>query len=70
MQSLERQLRILAGLPGLRVVILTGSGRAFCAGGDLIEFEAALPAGGTKLHRHAALQSGRHPDASRTCRCR
>ena len=41
---------------------MTGSGRAFCAGGDLIEFEAALKAGGTKLHRHAALQSGRPPD--------
>jgi len=49
MQSLERRLRTVAGLPGLRVVILTGSGRAFCAGGDLIEFEAALKAGGTKL---------------------
>ncbi len=30
-------------------MILTGAGRAFCAGGDLIEFEAALKAGGTKL---------------------
>ena len=49
MQSLERRLRGLADLPGLRVVILTGAGRAFCAGGDLIEFEAALKAGGTKL---------------------
>ena len=49
MQSLERRLRAVADLPGLRVVILTGAGRAFCAGGDLIEFEAALKAGGTKL---------------------
>ncbi|MEX0408074.1 AMP-binding protein [Aquibium sp. LZ166] len=49
MQSMERRLRRVAGLPGLRAVILTGSGRAFCAGGDLIEFEAALRAGGTKL---------------------
>ena len=39
----------MAGLPGLRVVIITGSGRAFCAGGDLIEFEEALQAGGTRL---------------------
>jgi acyl-CoA synthetase (AMP-forming)/AMP-acid ligase II/enoyl-CoA hydratase/carnithine racemase len=45
MKSLERQLRILAGLPDLRVVIITGSGRAFSAGGDLIEFEEALRAG-------------------------
>lgn len=49
MRSLERKLRSVAGGEGLRVTILTGSGRAFCAGGDLIEFEAALRAGGTKL---------------------
>lgn len=49
MRSLERRLAEAALLPGLRVVILTGSGRAFCAGGDLVEFEAALNAGGTKL---------------------
>lgn len=49
MQSLERRLQAVAELPGLRVVILTGSGRAFCAGGDLIEFGTALKAGGTKL---------------------
>jgi enoyl-CoA hydratase/carnithine racemase len=49
MRSLERRLRVLAGQAGLRAVIITGAGRAFCAGGDLIEFEAALKAGGTKL---------------------
>lgn len=49
MQSLERRLRAVRDMPGLRVVILTGAGRAFCAGGDLIEFEMALKTGGTKL---------------------
>ncbi|HHZ07751.1 MAG TPA: AMP-binding protein, partial [Rhizobiales bacterium] len=49
MRSLERQLRAVTALSGLRAVILTGTGRAFCAGGDLIEFEAALKAGGTRL---------------------
>jgi enoyl-CoA hydratase/carnithine racemase len=49
MQSMERRLRALAELPGLRVVIVTGAGRAFCAGGDLKEFEEALKAGGSKL---------------------
>lgn len=49
MRSLERRLRDVEGLSDLRCVILTGAGRAFCAGGDLIEFEAALKAGGTRL---------------------
>lgn len=45
MTSLEHQLVHLATLHGLRVVILTGAGRAFSAGGDLLEFEAALNTG-------------------------
>jgi acyl-CoA synthetase (AMP-forming)/AMP-acid ligase II/enoyl-CoA hydratase/carnithine racemase len=49
MHVLERRLRAVAELPGLRCVVVTGSGRAFCAGGDLIEFEQALKAGGTAL---------------------
>ena len=49
MTSLESHLKRLAERPDLRVVLLTGSGRAFSAGGDLIEFEAALRADKRKL---------------------
>lgn len=49
MRSLERRLDEIERLSGLRVVIITGAGRAFSAGGDLKEFEEALDAGGTKL---------------------
>ncbi len=49
MRALEHALRNVAAIPDLRAVIVTGSGRAFCAGGDLIEFDAARAAGGTQL---------------------
>ncbi len=45
MLALQEKLGILANIPDLRVVVITGSGRAFCAGGDLIEFDDALHAG-------------------------
>ncbi|RST85343.1 enoyl-CoA hydratase/isomerase family protein [Aquibium carbonis] len=49
MRSLAQRLEAVAQMPGLQCVILTGTGRAFCAGGDLAEFEAALEAGGSRL---------------------
>lgn len=49
MRSLDGRLDEIERLPGLRVVIITGAGRALSAGGDLKEFAEALAAGGTRL---------------------
>lgn len=42
MRSLSAQLDVVARSAGVRVVVLAGSGRAFSAGGDLLEFDDAL----------------------------
>jgi len=42
MRALDAQVDAVARRPGLRVVLLVGSGRAFSAGGDLHEFGEAL----------------------------
>jgi enoyl-CoA hydratase/carnithine racemase len=42
MRALAAQLDVVVGTAGLRVVLLAGSGRAFSAGGDLVEFDDAL----------------------------
>lgn len=39
-RALNDRLREAAASPEVRVVILTGAGRAFCAGGDIKEFDA------------------------------
>jgi acyl-CoA synthetase (AMP-forming)/AMP-acid ligase II/enoyl-CoA hydratase/carnithine racemase len=44
MQSMAAQVQAVARLGCVRAVIVAGSGRAFSAGGDLIEFGAALEA--------------------------
>jgi enoyl-CoA hydratase/carnithine racemase len=42
MRSLSAQLEVVAAAAGLRVVIVAAAGRAFSAGGDLVEFDDAL----------------------------
>ena len=49
MSSLAQRLDDLAAVPEVRVVLLTGTGRAFSAGGDLIEFDQALQSSGAQL---------------------
>lgn len=49
MQALAARLDLVARSPDLRVVLLTGSGRAFSAGGDLVEFDDALRSDPTRL---------------------
>lgn len=48
-RALESRLREAAMLPGLRVLVLTGAGDAFCAGGNLVEFQEARSEGGSRL---------------------
>lgn len=55
-EGLLTAVRAAADDPGVRAVVLTGSGRAFCAGQDLREHAAALASGDPNIvdtvHRH------------------
>jgi enoyl-CoA hydratase/carnithine racemase len=49
MRALERTIRSMGEFEGVRAVIITGAGRAFCAGGDLAEFKRAFDGDRQKL---------------------
>lgn len=42
MEAFEKAIRGMGEFDGIRAVIITGAGRAFCAGGNLAEFKQAL----------------------------
>ncbi|MEP9390141.1 AMP-binding protein [Mesorhizobium sp. KR9-304] len=58
MSSLDGHLRTLHGRPGIRAVIITGTGRSFSAGGDLIEFGARLNEDPDRLLRDLEFNQG------------
>jgi 2-(1,2-epoxy-1,2-dihydrophenyl)acetyl-CoA isomerase len=57
-EDLLEALRAAAGDPNVRAVVLTGAGRAFCAGGD-VEFMSGLQKSGDETAFRKLLDAGR-----------
>jgi 2-(1,2-epoxy-1,2-dihydrophenyl)acetyl-CoA isomerase len=69
MAELTHVLRELAADPDLRSVVLTGEGRAFCAGGDLDDLYPKLSGGGVNAARLQMHEFHRVIEAIRTVPC-
>ena len=54
----DAALPVLAADPDVRVVVVTGNGGAFCAGGDVKQMNDANQAGGHRAGRPAGLEDG------------
>jgi enoyl-CoA hydratase/carnithine racemase len=59
-EALRDALRAAEGAEGVRVIVLTGAGSAFCAGADLSEFAALTSANEALVERRAELTMDLH----------
>jgi len=59
-EALLAALHAADGADGVRAIVLTGAGPAFCAGADLTEFSALTPANETLVERRAEVTMHLH----------